>query len=178
VAALTTAAQPVPDALAAARSTITHAADDIRRLSSGDEPLGLANGLAEAIPRVLAVHPAVRADVTDLRADPEAEQVAYFVVTAAVGNAIKHAGPDATVTVIITIGGPRSEQAAGDDRGQRPATEILAVEVRDNGRGGADPSGHGLTLMAERVSSIGGDLRITSPVGAGTTVRALLPRRI
>jgi signal transduction histidine kinase len=179
VAALTAAAQPIPDVLAAARATITHAADDIRRLSSGAEPLALGNGLAEAIPRVLAVHPTVRADVTDLRADPEVEQVAYFVVTAAVGNAIKHAGPDAAVSVTITsVGGPRGQPAAEDDRSQGPAAEILAVEVRDNGRGGADPCGHGLTLMAERVSSIGGNLHITSPAGIGTTVRAILPGRL
>jgi signal transduction histidine kinase len=50
--------------------------------------------------------------------------------------------------------------------------------VRDNGRGGANPSGHGLTLMAERVTSIGGDLQIISPAGMGTTVRAVLPRRL
>ena len=180
VAALTATAQPIPDALIAARATITHAADDIRRLSSGAEPLALGNGLAEAILRVLAVHPAVRADVTDLRADPEVEQVAYFVVTAAVGNAIKHAGPDAAVSVSITIAdSPRSQLAVEDDhRSQGPAAEIMAVEIRDNGRGGADSSGHGLTLMAERVSSISGDLHITSPDGIGTTIRAILPRRL
>jgi hypothetical protein len=178
VVALTAAAQPIPDALAAARATITHAADDIRRLSSGAEPLGLGNGLAEAIPRVLAVHPAVRADVTDLRADPEVEQVAYFVVTAAVGNAIKHAGPDAAISVTITVAGrPQGQQTADDDRSQGSATQVMAVEIRDNGCGGANISGHGLTLMAERVSSIGGELHITSPADAGTTVRAILPRR-
>src|SRR4029077_16826225 len=138
-------AQPIPDALAAARATITHAAGDIRRLSSGAEPLRPRNALAEAIPRVLAVHPTVRADVTDLRADPEVEQVAYFVVTAAVGNAIKHAGPAAAVSVTITIlGRPQGPASAEDDRSKEPAAEILAVEIRDNGRGGADPSGHGL----------------------------------
>ena len=179
VAALTATAQPIPDALVAARATITHAADDIRLLSSGAEPLGLGNGLADAIPRVLEVHPTVRADVIDLRADPEAERVAYFVVTAAVGNAIKHAGPDAVVSVTVTSAdGPRGELAAEDDRRQGPAAGFLAVEVRDNGRGGANSSGHGLTLMAERVSSIGGHLHITSPEGVGTTVHAILPRRL
>ena len=179
VAALTAAAQPAPDALVAAHTTITHAADDIRLLSSGAEPLGLGNGLAEAIPRVLAVHPTVRADVTDLRADPKVEQVAYFVVTAAVGNAIRHAGPDAAVNVTITSAdSPRGELLTEDDRSQGPAAEHLVVEVRDNGRGGADPSGHGLTLMAERVASIGGNMHITSPAGIGTTVRAILPRHL
>jgi len=179
VAALTVAAQPIPDALTAARATITRAADDIRLLSSGAEPLGLGNGLADAIRRVLEVHPTVRADVIDLRADPEVEQVAYFVVTAAVGNAIKYAGPYAAVSVTITSAdSPRGEPTADEDRRQGPAAEFLAVEIRDNGPGGANSSGHGLTLMAERVSSIGGDLHIASPVGKGTTVRAILPRRL
>ena len=66
---------------------------------------------------MLAVHPTVRADVMDLRADPDVEQVAYFVVTAAVGKAIKYAGPGAVVSVTITSGGgPRGELAADDDR--------------------------------------------------------------
>jgi signal transduction histidine kinase len=178
IAALTAVAQPIPDTLAAARATITHAADDIRRLSSGAEPLGLGNGLADAIPRVLAVHPTVRVHVTDLRADPQAEEVAYFVVTAAVGNAIKYAGSDAVVTVTITNGDGRpAEPAAAADRGPQPAG-FLRVEVRDNGRGGADSSGHGLRLMAQRVTSIGGDLHISSPVGMGTTISASLPRRL
>ena len=179
VATLTTAAQPIPDALTAARATITRGADDIRLLSSGAEPLGLGNGLADAIRRVLEVHQTVRADVTDLRADPEVEQVAYFVVTAAVGNAIKYAGSDVPVTVTIaSAASPRGEQAADEDRRHGPAAEFLAVEIHDNGPGGANPSGHGLTLTAQRVSSVGGDLHITSPVGKGTTVRAVLPRRL
>jgi signal transduction histidine kinase len=32
--------------------------------------------------------------------------------------------------------------------------------------------------MAERVASVGGDLRITSPQGEGTASRAILPRRL
>ena len=169
VATLTVAAQPVPDALVAARATITHAADDIRLLSSGAEPVGLGNGLAEAIPRVLEVHPAIGVDVADLRADPEVERVAYFVVTAAVGNAIKYAGAEAAISVSI---------ASADGPGGGTAAGFLVVEVRDDGPGGADPAGHGLTLMAERVASVGGDLRITSPSGEGTAIRAVLPRRL
>ena len=102
VTALTASGQPVPDSLIAARTTVAHATADIRRLSSGAEPLGLSNGLAEALPRVLAVHPTVHAEVADIRADPEVEPVAYFVVTAAVGNAIMHAGPASTVIVTVT----------------------------------------------------------------------------
>ena len=103
----------------------------------------------------------------------EQSRVAYFVVTAAVGNAIKYAGPDAVISVTIaSSGGPEGEPAGDGDAG------FLAVEVRDDGPGGADPDGHGLTLMAERVASVGGDLRITSPAGEGTAIRAILPRRL
>jgi signal transduction histidine kinase len=161
VAVLTADGRSVPDALVAARATITHAASDMRLLSSGEEPVGLGNGLAEAIPRVLAVHDRVRVEVTSVRADPEVEQVAYFVVTGAVGNAIKYAGPDAEVSVTVT-----------------GASGLLSIEVRDNGPGGADPSGHGLALMAQRVHSVGGELRISSTATAGTAIRAVLPRHL
>ena len=106
-------------------------------------------------------------NVADLPADPEVERVAYFVVTAAVGNAIKYAGSDAMISVTITnTDGPNGEPTAEDDRRQE-AADFLTVEVRDSGRGGANSSGHGMTLMAERVSSVGGDLRITSPMLRG-----------
>ena len=163
IAALTATGEPVPGSLTAARTTVAHATADIRRLSAGAEPLGLGNGLAEALQRVLAVHPAVTLDVSDVRADPEVEQVAYFVVTAAVGNAIMHAGPGVSVTVRVTAVGEAS-------------TGSLEIEVRDNGIGGANPSGHGLTLMKDQVSTVGGTLTVDSPAGTGTTVSALIPR--
>ena len=179
VAVLAADEQPEPDALIAARATITHAADDIRLLSSGEDPVGLGNGLAEAILRALAVHDRVRTDVTGMRADPKVEQVAYFVITAAVGNAIKYAGPEAEISVTVTGAiGPPDESAAGNPPLGGPAGGFLTIEVQDNGSGGADPAGHGLTLMAERVRSVGGELRITSAIEAGTTVRAILPRHL
>jgi signal transduction histidine kinase len=57
-------------------------------------------------------------------------------------------------------------------------TETIALEVRDDGRGGAmDPSigsvlGHfGLTGMRERATAIGGILEVNSKPGEGTTIR-------
>lgn len=79
--------------------------------------VGLGNGLAEAIPRALEVHPAIPVDVADLRADPEVERVAYFVVTAAAGNAIKHAGPDAVSVTIASTDDPEGGPTAGGGRG-------------------------------------------------------------
>jgi signal transduction histidine kinase len=49
------------------------------------------------------------------------------------------------------------------------------VEVRDDGIGGADPAGHGLVGMADRVSALGGTLSVQSPAGEGTVVTATLP---
>jgi signal transduction histidine kinase len=52
------------------------------------------------------------------------------------------------------------------------------VEVRDDGRGGADPAeGSGLLGLRDRVEAIGGTMRLTSPPGAGTSLRVDLPLR-
>lgn len=56
----------------------------------------------------------------------------------------------------------------------------IALEVRDNGRGGASaaraPAGHfGLTGMHERAAAIGGMLQVTSAPGEGTAVRLEAP---
>jgi signal transduction histidine kinase len=52
---------------------------------------------------------------------------------------------------------------------------MLNVEVRDDGIGGADPGGHGLVGMGDRVTALGGRLEIDSPAGGGTLVAAWLP---
>jgi signal transduction histidine kinase len=49
------------------------------------------------------------------------------------------------------------------------------VEVQDDGIGGADPEGHGLVGMADRVTALGGRLTVESPPGDGTLVAATLP---
>ena len=41
----------------------------------------------------------------------------------------------------------------------------LRLEVRDDGIGGADPEGHGLLGIGDRVAALGGRLRIDSPRG-------------
>jgi signal transduction histidine kinase len=63
--------------------------------------------------------------------------------------------------------------AASDEHGNRKGK--LVVDVRDDGPGGAQASGHGLTLLAERVASVGGTMQLTSPVGQGTAIHAIMP---
>ncbi|MGH9133068.1 MAG: sensor histidine kinase, partial [Ilumatobacteraceae bacterium] len=56
------------------------------------------------------------------------------------------------------------------------AGDRLVVEVRDNGRGGADPTaGTGLSGMRERVTALGGTMYVISPPGGPTTISVELP---
>jgi signal transduction histidine kinase len=53
---------------------------------------------------------------------------------------------------------------------------IIAIEVADDGVGGANASlGSGLHGLTDRVAALGGRLLVTSPAGAGTVVTAEVP---
>jgi signal transduction histidine kinase len=86
------------------------------------------------------------------------ETAAYFVVAESLTNAAKHAGDGARAHVSIRDGADR-----------------LTLEITDDGRGGADPAGSGLTGLRHRVEALDGALSVTSPAGSGTTIRAVLP---
>jgi signal transduction histidine kinase len=50
------------------------------------------------------------------------------------------------------------------------------VEVRDDGRGGAEPaSGSGLRGLVDRLGALRGHLHVESAAGAGTVLRAIVP---
>ena len=55
------------------------------------------------------------------------------------------------------------------------ADGALRVEVVDDGVGGADPRGHGLVGMADRVTALGGRVEIDSPASGGTRIAATFP---
>ena len=53
---------------------------------------------------------------------------------------------------------------------------MLRVQVRDDGRGGADLAlGTGLLGLKDRVEALGGGITVDSPRGTGTTLRVTLP---
>ena len=83
---------------------------------------------------------------------------AYYVVSESLANIGKHAqASSATVEV-------------AQRHGQ------VVVEVIDNGVGGADTEGgSGLRGLADRVEALGGRLRVWTPIGGGTRVRAEIP---
>jgi signal transduction histidine kinase len=51
----------------------------------------------------------------------------------------------------------------------------LSVAVEDDGVGGADASGSGLSGLRRRVEALDGTLTVASPAGGPTNVRAELP---
>jgi signal transduction histidine kinase len=86
------------------------------------------------------------------------EVAAYYAVSEALANAIKHAHASAVHVHV--------QQDDG----------TLELAVRDDGIGGADPAnGSGLIGLLDRIEALGGNIVISSPSGQGTSVAARLP---
>jgi signal transduction histidine kinase len=90
---------------------------------------------------------------------PDAIEIAvYYSIAEALTNAAKHA--DATFADVEVDTDVQS----------------LRIEVRDDGRGGADlASGSGLVGIQDRIQVLGGRLTLESQPGAGTTLLIALP---
>lgn len=134
---------------------------EIRDLVRGIYPAILEDrGLDAALSAVVA-RSAVPVELTvrlDNRPSDIIESAAYFVVSEALANIAHHAEATRAHVAIVTTG----------DR--------LIVEIRDDGRGGADPSrGTGLTGLRDRVVSLGGTMDLLSPSGGPTTLLVELP---
>jgi signal transduction histidine kinase len=133
---------------------------ELRSLAQGIHPALLTQEGIGAALESLAEQAALPVEVQTRcgRYPPVVEAAAYFVVSEALTNVAKHA--HATVARLCVT-------EAGD---------WLIVEVADDGIGGADPSrGSGLTGLVDRVSALEGDVRVVSPLGCGTRIRAVLP---
>jgi len=155
------AAQPeVAELFRRARDEAGAAIAELRDLARGIAPPVLADRGLEAAVQALAKRSPVPVEVeADIAARPlpVIETAAYFVVAEALTNVAKHArGATARATL-------------------RLDAERLVVTVSDDGPGGADPAGGGLTGLRHRVEALDGTLDVTSPPGGGTTIRAELP---
>ena len=51
----------------------------------------------------------------------------------------------------------------------------LAMQIRDDGRGGVQAEGNGLCGMRERAAALGGQLTLQSPRGEGTVLTVRVP---
>ncbi|MFJ9851798.1 sensor histidine kinase [Streptomyces sp. NPDC101150] len=116
------------------------------------------SGLAARAPLPVRLRVDIPADLPQ-RTSPAVEAVAYFVVSEALTNIAKHAREATRADVTVTrLGG------------------ILRVVIADDGVGGADPSkGTGLKGLAQRVGSVDGTFRMSSPVGGPTMMSVELP---
>jgi signal transduction histidine kinase len=118
------------------------------------------HGLEVALQSIAASAPvSVRLNVAvEGRLPDQIEVAAFYVVSESVANIGKHACASSARVDVTHVGG------------------LVVVEVADDGVGGADSErGSGLRGLADRVEALGGRLRVWSPVGGGTRLRAELP---
>jgi PAS domain S-box-containing protein len=143
----------------------------VEELSAGAAELrSLARGLHPALLTERGLMPALGAlasrsqvpvrlhDATIGRLDPAVESAAYFVVSEALTNVMKHAHAS---RVDLTV--------------ERDGS-TLVLQVSDDGSGGATiDAGGGLRGLSDRVAALDGRLRVDSPSRGGTLVRVELP---
>ncbi len=140
-----------------------HGLQDLRELVAGIHPeLLTQRGLGAAIGALAARLPVpVQLDVPDRRLPAPVEASVYFFCAEALTNVARHArATSAQVRVDISA-------------------DQCAVEVRDDGIGGARPRSEdsGLTGLRDRIGALRGTVEIISPAAGGTLLRAVIPLR-
>ena len=151
------AAARVHEAQEQAKQALT----ELRELIRGVHPQVLADrGLGAAVADAAGRSPVeVDVDVSLPRRLPGTIEVtAYFAVCEALANIARH-----------------SQASRASVRG-RLLGDVLTVEVRDDGVGGADPAaGTGLAGLADRIAVVEGRLLLSSPAGGPTVLRVEIP---
>ncbi|MEV4946213.1 sensor domain-containing protein [Streptomyces sp. NPDC053755] len=146
-----------------AHGEVKTALQELRDLARGIHPAVLTDRGLDAALSSLAARCTVPVSVeVDLpaRPVPAIEGIAYFTVSELLQNVSKHSGARRASVEVWRSG----------DR--------LLLQVRDDGRGGADVAvGRGLAGLTERLDAVDGILAVDSPGGGPTTVTAELPWR-
>ncbi|MGN9839210.1 sensor histidine kinase [Nonomuraea sp. H19] len=160
-ATLTDLPEPAKEAIAQAHEEAKQALKELRDFVRGLHPAVLNDeGLDAALSGVAARAPfpvKLRVDI-ERRTSPTIEAVAFFIVSEALTNIAKHA---AATKAEITV------------RRERDRLHLL---VYDNGCGGAQmDGGTGLRGLSQRIDSVDGKLRLSSPLGGPTTIEVDLP---
>ena len=135
---------------------------DLRDLAHGLHPAVLSDrGLGDALSGLsyrAAVPVELDVDLPAARLPMPVEAAAYFTVCEALTNVAKYARASRS-WVIVEVHG-----------------DLLAVEVGDDGVGGADMrSGSGLLGLRDRIAAVNGTLDIQSRPAGGTVLRASVP---
>jgi signal transduction histidine kinase len=140
---------------------LRNALDDLREISRGIHPAILSHGGLGPALRTLARRSTVPVQLNatiEGRLPERVEVAAYYVVSEALTNVARHA--QASVTNI--------EVAARDGE--------LALEIRDDGVGGADHGrGTGLIGLKDRVEALGGRIVVESAPDRGTSLVVTIP---
>jgi signal transduction histidine kinase len=147
--------------IAQAHDETKRAMAELRDLVRGIHPSILTDrGLDAAVSALAGRSPVPVSVAVDLDARPPAaaETAAYYVVAEALTNVAKHG--DASEADV------RIDHRDGE----------LVVAVTDDGQGGAARTpGSGLEGIGQRVDALGGSLKIDSPAGGPTTLKAVIP---
>jgi signal transduction histidine kinase len=144
-----------------AKREIATSLEELRDVARGIHPAVVsAHGLEIALEQLAARAPVPVRVTTNVegRLPERLEVAAFYLVSESLANIGKHANAtSATVEVARTNG-------------------AVTVEVVDDGIGGADTErGSGLRGLADRVEALEGRLRIWSPRGGGTRLKAEIP---
>ncbi|MEO3870318.1 sensor histidine kinase [Nonomuraea sp. B12E4] len=160
-ATLTDLPEPAREAIEQAHEEAKQALKELRDFVRGLHPAVLNDqGLDAALSGVAARAPfpvKLRVDM-ERRASPTIEAVAFFIVSEALTNIAKHAA---------------AGRAEVNVRRERDRLHLL---VHDDGRGGARlDGGTGLRGLVQRIDSVDGSLKLSSPLGGPTTIEVELP---
>jgi signal transduction histidine kinase len=146
--------------IAQAREEAQLAVKELRELAHGIHPALLSErGLGPALDALAARAPVPVqvSGVPEARLRPPVEAAVYYVTAEALTNVAKYAHASAAFVHL----------SVDDDR--------LRLQVGDDGRGGAEPTGTGLRGLCDRVDALDGSFEVESPPGAGTTVTVEIP---
>jgi signal transduction histidine kinase len=158
--------EPVKQVIAEAHEEALLALTEVREFIRGLHPAVLNDrGLNASLSGLAARAPLpvkLKVDVPQPAA-PSIEAVAYFIVSEALTNVVKHANATQAEVTVARDG------------------DVLRIAIADNGVGGATvgadgpDGGTGLRGLRQRAASVDGALAIASPRGGPTVITAELP---
>ncbi|MER5952009.1 sensor histidine kinase [Streptomyces sp. NPDC001904] len=153
---------PQDELLTQAEGQLSTAHQELRALIRGLNPPVLADhGLVAAIEDYAGRFPIpVTVDLNlPERLPRKLETTMYYLINEAMTNIAKHSGA-------------RTAAVRG-----RYHSDLLVLDIKDDGRGGLDPTGSGVTGLADRVTALDGRMRVSSPSGGPTLLHVEVPCR-
>ncbi|MFI6006474.1 sensor histidine kinase [Streptomyces sp. NPDC051366] len=152
---------PLAAQLTEAETQLSTAHQELRSLIRGLNPPVLADhGLVAAVQDHASRFPVpVTVDLQlPGRLPRQLETSVYYLINEAMTNIARHSGA-------------RSAKVHG-----RHHSDMLVLEITDDGHGGADPAaGSGLTGLADRLTALDGRMRVSSPAGGPTLLHVEIP---